>query len=216
MNAGLSEQQLAGIAAREAAATPGPWGVYDDGTARLDIVAGLEETGAGYTGRREIAQTVESPMDNDPSHVSWGEDEDDAQCRADGVFIAHAREDVPALLAEVARLRANYAEAVATVARLEQKRAELERIANAERERVAELEAERRSASEALAEAADEVENLLAEHESGTTSCHAFGAALAQMYGRWRTGNAEPGAQPSPVFVCAFDDNGQPVQGGAR
>jgi hypothetical protein len=42
--------------------------------------------------------------------------------------------------AKAAQQQADYAEAVATVARLEQKRVELERIANAERERVAELE----------------------------------------------------------------------------
>jgi hypothetical protein len=60
----------------------------------------------------------------------------------------------PETAAEIERLRASatgahrrieevldyYAEAVATVARLEQKRVELERIANTERERVAELE----------------------------------------------------------------------------
>ncbi|MFB7007853.1 hypothetical protein [Streptomyces sp. NPDC056287] len=45
-----------------------------------------------------------------------------------------------ALLAEVDGLRARVAEAVAAVACLEQKRVELERIANAERARVAELE----------------------------------------------------------------------------
>jgi hypothetical protein len=42
--------------------------------------------------------------------------------------------------AKAAQQQADYAEAVATVARLEQKRVELERIANTERERVAELE----------------------------------------------------------------------------
>jgi hypothetical protein len=42
--------------------------------------------------------------------------------------------------AKAAQQQADYAEAVATVARLEQKRVELERIANAEHERVAELE----------------------------------------------------------------------------
>ena len=121
---GLSEQQLAEIAAREAAATPGPWGVYDDGTGRLDIVAGLEETAYGYTGRREIAQTVESPMDNDPAHVGWGEDEDQEQVNADGAFIAHAREDVPALLAEAERLAGMVVTAYERVAELEQQLAD--------------------------------------------------------------------------------------------
>ncbi|MET7933430.1 hypothetical protein [Streptomyces sp. NPDC005322] len=53
---------------------------------------------------------------------------------------------------ELRRLRARVADAVATVARLEQKRVELERIANAERARVAELEAERQSTNAALFE----------------------------------------------------------------
>lgn len=53
-----------------------------------------------------------------------------------------------ALLKDVERLRARFAEAVATVARQAQKIAELERIANAERARVAELEAERPAESE--------------------------------------------------------------------
>jgi hypothetical protein len=150
---GLSERQLAEIRAREAAATAGPWGVYDDGTARLDIVAGLELTGTGYTGRREIAQTVESPMDNDRTHVAWGEDEDDEQTRADGVFIAAARSDVPALLAEVERLRSllHDVQRIARdrMAEAKGRKAHGEHLAA----RVAELESERHSTNESLDDA---------------------------------------------------------------
>ncbi|MFE4535631.1 hypothetical protein ACFRKB_11185 [Streptomyces scopuliridis] len=54
----------------------------------------------------------------------------------------------PEKAAELTALQARVAEAVPTVARLEQKRVELERIANAERARVAELEAERSELNE--------------------------------------------------------------------
>lgn len=102
---GLSEQQLAEIRARESAATKGPWGTYDDGTGRIDIAAELEGTGHGYTCRRGIAQTDDQPIDNDPEHIDWDEADDQAQIEADAQFIAAARTDVPALLAEVDRLR---------------------------------------------------------------------------------------------------------------
>lgn len=68
------------------------------------------------------------------------------------------------LLAEVDRLRTGYGDAVATVARLEQKRVELEKVANAERERVTELEAERHSTNEALDDA---VAALRAKEQAG-------------------------------------------------
>lgn len=105
MSAPLSEQQLAEIRSRAEAATEGPWGAYEDSTGRLDIVASLKETGYGYTGRRQIAQTVDLPMDNDPNHRDWDDEADEEQSRADGKFIAAARTDVPLLLAEVDRLR---------------------------------------------------------------------------------------------------------------
>lgn len=110
MSAGLSAEQLAEIRARVEAATPGPWGTYDDGTGRIDIAAGLEETGHGYTCRRSIAQTDDEPIDNDPAHVAWDSDADLDQIEADAAFIAHARTDVPALLAEVDRLTKRVAE----------------------------------------------------------------------------------------------------------
>lgn len=115
----MSEQQLAEIRSREAATTKGPWGTYDDGTGRIDIAADLEETGHGYTCRRGIAQTDDDPIDNDPAHMDWDEDTDLAQSEADAQFIAHARTDVPALLAEIDRLRAELTEQQRYAAELE-------------------------------------------------------------------------------------------------
>jgi signal transduction histidine kinase len=129
----LSEQQLAEIRGRETAATKGPWGTYDDGTGRIDIAADLEDTGHGYTCRRGIAQTDDDPIDNDPTHADWDEDTDLAQSEADAQFIAHARTDVPTLLAEIDRLQAerhttNEAldDAVAAIRAKDQRIAELE------------------------------------------------------------------------------------------
>lgn len=75
---GLSEAYLAEIAARCAAATPGPWAVEDDTWPPL-----LEVWTAGIGGVR----------------LGRFEREQDT------AFAVHAREDVPALLAEVDRLR---------------------------------------------------------------------------------------------------------------
>lgn len=100
----LTEQQLADIEARANAATAGPWGVYESGTL-IDVAADLEETGHGYRARRGIARLDEEPLDNDPAHREWTAEEDWTQVQADGAFIAHAREDVDVLVAEVRRLR---------------------------------------------------------------------------------------------------------------
>lgn len=81
--AGLSEQQFAAILGREAAATPGPWAadhteIYRAPHGQIDIEQWIGET---------------LRIDNE------------AGSNADAEFIAHVREDVPALLAEVDRLR---------------------------------------------------------------------------------------------------------------
>ena len=89
----MSEQELAAIRARAEAATDGPWQQSMDITGRLMVVVNL--TPHQF---REIIIAVSS--DNSPRD----EDLD---------FIAHAREDVPALLAEVERLREALAVVVA-------------------------------------------------------------------------------------------------------
>lgn len=109
----LTTQQLDAIEARANAATPGPWGVYESGSL-IDIAADLEDTGCGYRARRGIARLEDEPLDNDPTHREWTAEEDWAQVQADGAFVAHAREDVDALLAEIRRLANELAEEKAT------------------------------------------------------------------------------------------------------
>jgi hypothetical protein len=103
----LTTQQLDEIQARHKAATPGPWGIYEfGGGTAIDIAADLHDTGTGYRARREICRLEDEPLDNDPAHKEWTAEEDWAQVQADAAFVAHAREDVPALLAEIRRLKA--------------------------------------------------------------------------------------------------------------
>lgn len=111
----LSPEREAEIRERASAATAGPWGTYhenpqSDGVRLIDIAASLQDTGHGYRCRRYIAQTESGQIDNDRTHRDWGADQDNQQSADDAEFIAHAREDVPALLAEVDRLRARVAE----------------------------------------------------------------------------------------------------------
>lgn len=74
----MTDEQLAAIRARCEAATPGPWDAHAN---------------IGYCG-------IMADGDKRPLLRA------DTCTFADGAFIAHAREDVPALLDEVARLRA--------------------------------------------------------------------------------------------------------------
>jgi len=85
------DRSLAAIRARAAAATPGPWRALGTGRAGGDHWYVCDEN-----------QSLASIACND------GENED--QREPDAVFIARAREDVPALLDEVDRLRAALAE----------------------------------------------------------------------------------------------------------
>ena len=81
----LTDQQLADIQAREAAATLGPW--FADGHEILVGTADDITRGSMWIGE---TCTTELP--------DWG--------AANAEFVAHARTDVPALVAEVRRLRA--------------------------------------------------------------------------------------------------------------
>ena len=83
---------LAAIRARLDAVPPAPWHLAD----ALD--------GDGYPDHLWVVRTpLETPEDEDRMVVSFGR-------RADGEFTAHAREDVPALLALVDRLAARVVE----------------------------------------------------------------------------------------------------------
>lgn len=112
MNEPLSPEREAEIRTREMVATRGPWGLYEEATGRVDVAAELAETGHGYRCRRGIAQLDTEPIDNDPTHRDWSEAEDNEQVRIDAEFIAHARDDVPALLTEIDRLRTELAKTV--------------------------------------------------------------------------------------------------------
>ncbi len=114
----LTPEHEAEIAMRDLIATKGPWGLYESGT-MIDVAADLEETGCGYRARRGIARFEDEPLDNDPTHTEWTAEEDWEQVRIDAEFVAHAREDVPALLAELAAVRAERDQAQPRVAELE-------------------------------------------------------------------------------------------------
>lgn len=81
----MTDEQFAAIEAREKAATKGPWYPARDYTANIPIV--------GAPGILELLTHSE------PQIMST------AQCMADVTFAAHARQDIPDLLAEVKRLR---------------------------------------------------------------------------------------------------------------
>lgn len=85
----LTEQQLADIRARADAATPGPWC-----TDAWEIYQGTEYQPGLSMWIGETCRGTTSPE----------------QDRADATFVAHAREDVPALLAEIQRLTDRVAE----------------------------------------------------------------------------------------------------------
>lgn len=101
----LKPERLAEIRERAEAATPGPWGTYFDHVV-YDVVADLQPNSSGYSCRRQIAELRDEPIDNDPAHRDWTAEEDATQIFHDATFITRARNDVPALLAEVERLTA--------------------------------------------------------------------------------------------------------------
>lgn len=82
----MTEAEFAAIEARCAAATPGPWVAYP-GEVRRDV--------------GELPFLRWLPHDSPHGHAY-----DEARRQADAAFIAAARQDVPALLAEAGRLRA--------------------------------------------------------------------------------------------------------------
>jgi len=82
---------LDAITARAEAATPGEWG-YEAFPHRVDI-----DGPGGWANFWRGAERPEFLTDMEPAEFK--------QARADAEFIAHARTDIPALLAEVSRLR---------------------------------------------------------------------------------------------------------------
>lgn len=109
----VTDRDLTAIRARVEAATPGPWGV-GHGT---KIVRGYEPTGpSSYTCISAVAEVAD-----EYEREMWDEDGEryvHVEPEADAAFIAHAREDIPALLAVVDRLTGERDEARAAVSTL--------------------------------------------------------------------------------------------------
>lgn len=94
----MTPEQLAAIRARAEAATPGPWMVdeglvWDDGTGECEC--------QWY---REIRGWTDHGVQCEAGYLVLS--------REDAEFIAHARSDIPALVAEVERLRRTIRRAV--------------------------------------------------------------------------------------------------------
>jgi hypothetical protein len=85
----ISDEDLDAIESRSAAATPAPWWSWIEGR---DGTSGESFIGRGRAGARHS----DLYLSTDPGERVSNEDHD---------FIAHARQDVPELLAEVRRLR---------------------------------------------------------------------------------------------------------------
>lgn len=101
----LSPEREAEIAARAEAATAGPWGFYD-GETYADVAADLQITGRGsYSYREKVARLEDENYWDDAAHEEDDEERASEQMAANAAFIAHARTDVPALLAELAAVR---------------------------------------------------------------------------------------------------------------
>lgn len=89
----LTEERIAEIRARAEAATPGPWKAGKDDFTK-NIIEAVKDRGTIIVQRR------------DDHNMFWNSIIPLKQTFSDADFIAHAREDVPALLEEVERLRA--------------------------------------------------------------------------------------------------------------
>ncbi|MGW4181301.1 hypothetical protein ACWEK2_04010 [Streptomyces albidoflavus] len=159
----LNPEYLAEITARAEAATAGPW----------------------CTDGAEIYQGDEYAWDAFWVGETCRADEADGGT-VDAAFIAHARTDVPALLAEVQRLRveldkrtAQYAEAAAALAEQVQRSGQRMREHNADREELERLRAElaaRPTRAEVLRQAAPEMDAIA--HEYGVFG---VGSRLRQL-----------------------------------
>ncbi|MGV9302516.1 hypothetical protein ACWDLG_04000 [Nonomuraea sp. NPDC003727] len=107
MSVPIGDSELQEIESRAQAATPGPWYVRfldDDAAANLVAVSTVPDVGEGkrwpaWNGSEVVAATlVQFPR----PYVAGPDDRWDENA----TFIAHARSDIPRLLAEVHRLRA--------------------------------------------------------------------------------------------------------------
>lgn len=109
----VDDARLAEIEARYTKATEGPWayeslGEKGDGSDIIGVIFGPDDEECETPLSGEL-----SSYDSDGEPVDYYYDEMVAECshrnrrpHADSQFIAHARSDIPALVAEVRRLRA--------------------------------------------------------------------------------------------------------------
>ena len=158
----LSPERLAEIAARAEAAAPGPWFLHDDWPGRV---------------------FSESQFNHHVARVTGSNPE------ANERFIAHAREDVPALVAEVERLSAKVREFGELAARRESELIAL-------RPRVAELEGTQEAPSLALPWA----------HRMSDDDLHLFlNDLVSAAIDRWRSDPSVPDRQILATVekVCA-------------
>jgi hypothetical protein len=104
----MTDERLAEIEARAAAATPGPWDA--GGPVKRESITKVLTGGGGPNGLSREVWEVGAAGDLVPPGIavvnrytngggSW-------EARANAEFIAHARQDVAELIAEVRRLRA--------------------------------------------------------------------------------------------------------------
>jgi uncharacterized small protein (DUF1192 family) len=98
-NSAMTDEELQVIRARYEAATPGPWRVEHGRYSGADWLIGSLGTGYFDNGMHFVHITTNRVRASE----LYGNASVDAE------FIAHAREDIPALLAEVERLRAELA-----------------------------------------------------------------------------------------------------------
>ncbi|MEV6107041.1 hypothetical protein AB0M28_20345 [Streptomyces sp. NPDC051940] len=101
----LTHEDLADIEERTQAATPGPWHVRqldDDYAMSLVAISTTPDTGRGerwpdFDHQQIVAATlVQQPRYVDVADDRWDEN---------ALFIAHARDDIPRLIAEIRRLQ---------------------------------------------------------------------------------------------------------------
>ena len=92
----MTEQELEAIRQRCEAATPGPWiGDRNDGTIKYAMLGGKD-------GQAEVLKVDHK---NGESGFYCGDEVPYEQCEANEEFVKHSRQDIPALLAEVKRLK---------------------------------------------------------------------------------------------------------------
>lgn len=101
----MDDLELTSIRSRAASASAGPWFVRvldDDYAMNLVAISTVADSGHERWPDFDSGEIVAATLVQQPRYVS----QSDSRWDENAEFIAHAREDVPRLLEEVARLRA--------------------------------------------------------------------------------------------------------------